>query len=85
MKYIAIIRFGFWTGEWTTSASSLTVYKSDFLDDKETALEWIKNKSLEIEKVYKGRYGQKLWDEIILAIDLKDSENYDRFFDQTYN
>lgn len=84
MKYIAIIRYSFLTGEWTSGPTSF-VYKSDFFDNKKTASEWIKNKLQEINKIYEGRYGQKLWDEIILAIDLEDSENYERFFNLTLN
>ena len=49
MKYIAIVRHSFLTGEWQSGPTSF-VYKSDFFDDKKTASEWIKNKIQEIAK-----------------------------------
>ena len=84
MKYIAIIRYSFLTGEWTSGPTSF-VHKSDFFDNKKTASEWIKSKLQEIGKNYEGRHGQLVIHETILAINLEDSENYENFFNLTLN
>lgn len=85
MKYIAILRISRNSSSWT-SIPNTRVEKSEMLDDKKSAMEWLENETKRLNeeaKKDKNAYYSTVC-RTILAIEEEESSGVDVFLQTTY-